>query len=108
MTKEELTQLIKETVAPDIAAAVKAEVGEAVSKFNPAEEKEAKKDLEGKFPAFGSFLCSVKDIRQFAKPDNRLIFMDSHGKATKPFVGADGKATLVEGTDSAGGYAYVN
>jgi len=104
MTKEDLIQVIKDTVQPEIGAAVKASVDEAVSKFNPTVEKEALKDIEGKFPRFGNFLSAVKEIRQNGRPDNRLIFVDSKGQYTKPVVQSNGKATLVEGTDSAGGF----
>lgn len=104
MTKEELTAHIKEVIKDEVGPVVKAAVDETVSKLAPAAEAEAQKDVEGKFKSFGDLLCSIRNIRQFGKPDSRLIFMDSKGLPTKPFVNVQGKATLVEGTDSAGGF----
>ena len=104
ITKEELVQLIND--------GTKAAVKEAVSttplkKDLVAEEVKEEKAENGKFKTFGEFLSSVARIRRFGVPDNRLTFKTERGDLTKPEVDARGKATLVEGTDSAGGYALA-
>lgn len=108
MQKEELDALIKDTVKTELAGLpeiVKAAVGEALPKENlTADEKEADKDQHDTFKTFGEYLAAIAKIRQFGIPDNRLIFKTSKGEITKPGVDARGKATLVEGTDSAGGF----
>lgn len=94
----------------DLRNQIDESVKKAVSEMAPAkvtlteEEKEADKDTEGKFKTFGEFLHRIARMRQFGEPDNRLIYKTSKGEVTKPGVDVRGKATLVEGTDSAGGF----
>lgn len=108
MQKEELDALIKDSVKAELTGIpelVKAAVAEALPKEKlTADEKEADKDMGGKFKSFGEYLSSIARIRQFGMPDNRLVFKTSKDEVVKPGVNAHGKATLVEGTDSAGGF----
>lgn len=105
MTKEELEKLVKDSVAEGIKGLntpVEPDV-KPDAKIVEA-EAEADKELAGTFKTFGSLLSSIYRLRQFGVPDNRLLFADSKGQITKPGVDVRGKATLVEGTDSAGGF----
>jgi HK97 family phage major capsid protein len=104
MTKEELSQLVKDAVADQVKTLAKPAEPEVKPDVLAAAEVEVQKDLEGKFKTFGGYLSAVRNIRQFGHPDSRLTFMDSKGMPSKPFVNVQGKATLVEGTDSAGGF----
>lgn len=111
MEKSELDALIKESVKSELTGLpelVKAAVGAALPKEKlTAEEIVADKDTDGKFKTFGDFARAVARIRMFGIPDNRLLYKTATDKIVAPGVNAHGKATLVEGTDSAGGYASV-
>lgn len=102
ITKDELLQHIDNAVKSAVA-----EVSVPKAVMTP-EEKEAEKEVAGKFNGFGDYLSAIYKIRQFGVPDNRLVFVDSKGQHSKAIVNAQGKATLVEGTDSAGGYVTAN
>lgn len=97
MTKEELLAAVRGVVQEELKAAKPVEV-------LTADEKVADKDTAGKFKSFGDFLSSIARMRSFGIPDNRLVYKTERGEIVKPAVNVDGKATLVEGTDSAGGY----
>jgi HK97 family phage major capsid protein len=97
MTKEELLAAVRGVVQEELKAAKPVEV-------LTADEKVADKDTAGKFKSFGDFLSSIARMRSFGIPDNRLVYKTERGEIVKPAVNVDGKATLVEGTDSAGGF----
>jgi HK97 family phage major capsid protein len=98
ITKDELLQSVRDVV--------KEVVGDTATlkKDLVAEEKTEEKDLNAKFKTFGDFLSSVARIRRFGEFDNRLVYKNERGDLVKPEVNGRGKATLVEGTDSAGGF----
>jgi len=94
---------IEDTLTANIKGAVDVQIKEALSAKAEAEKKEADKADE-KFKSFGEYLHSIVKMRRDGVPDNRLTYLDSKGNLSKPSVNAHGKATLVEGTDSAGGF----
>ncbi len=94
---------IKDEMTASVKGAVDVQIKEALSAKDEAEKKEAK-EMDGKFKTFGAYLHSIVKMRRDGQPDNRLTYLDSKGNLSKPEVNAHGKATLVEGTDSAGGF----
>jgi HK97 family phage major capsid protein len=98
ITKDELLQSVRDVVKEVVGDTA------ALKKDLVAEEKIVEKDENGKFKTFGDFLSSVAKIRRFGVPDNRLTFKTERGDLVTPGVDVRGKATLVEGTDSAGGF----
>lgn len=101
ITKDEFLQELDTRIEASVAKAVTAAVPK---KDLVAEEKAEEKHLNDKFKSFGEFLHAVARIRRFGELDNRLTFKTERGDLTKPVADARGKATLVEGTDSAGGF----
>jgi HK97 family phage major capsid protein len=107
MEKKEFDDLVRPMIQEQVTAAIQPlteTISKAASDKLAAQEEKAQKDLEGKFPTFGSFLSSIYHMRQFGRHDNRLIYVDSNGKVVKPQVQVDGKAALAEGADSTGGF----
>ena len=114
MTKEELEKFVTDKATEAIGTVVndtlkgqmKEMVQDAVAKLKPTpdEEKVNEKAKEKRFKGAGEFLNAIFKFRQFGQYDDRLIYLDSNGKESKPVVEAEQKATLVEGTDSAGGF----
>lgn len=101
ITQDDLLKTVNEAAT----AAVKAALADVpLKKDIVAEEKAEEKILNDKFKTFGEYLTAIRRIRQFGDYDNRLVYKTEKGEFTKPAVDARGKATLVEGTDSAGGF----
>ncbi len=98
ITKDELLQSVRDEIKTMLADTT------SVKKNLVTEEAKEEKEQNGKFKTFGEFLSAVARIRQFGIPDNRLVYKTERGEIVKPGVDARGKATLVEGTDSAGGF----
>jgi len=109
--KSQIKTLIDEQEDGFIKNQVQDEVTRALAKMaeQTPEEKaveEAKKEGKGKFKSFGEFLTSVYTARHFSKLDERLVYVDSDGRISKPEVTdleAEKKA-MTEGVDSAGGF----
>jgi HK97 family phage major capsid protein len=113
ITKEDLATAIGDALKGTAGELIKAQIDAALKANAPAvketfapdpEEDKARKELDGKFKSFGEYLAAIVKIRRDAVPDNRLTYVSSKGEISKPVVNARGKATLVEGTDSAGGF----
>lgn len=94
---------LTEKLATHVKGQIDVAVKEALSAKDEAQEKAAK-EQDDKFKSFGEYLSSIVRIRRSGEPDNRLVYVTSKGELTKPIVQSNGKATLVEGTDSAGGF----
>ena len=101
ITQDALLQAIDEKVTASVKQAL-ADV--PLKKDLVAEEVVEEKEQNSKFKTFGEFLHAVARIRRFGEMDNRLTYKNSNGELVKPAVDGRGKATLVEGTDSAGGW----
>jgi len=127
INQEEFDELVKTKVGDEVKSQIKTLIGEQEDGFikdqvkdevakalagmaeQTPEEKaveEAKKNGNGKFKSFGEFLTSVYTARHFSKLDERLVFVDSNGKISKPEVTNLEKEqkVLTEGVDSAGGF----
>lgn len=113
ITKEELASIVTDAIKGSAGELIKTQIAEQLKASAPApietftpdpnEEKE-RKALDGKFKSFGEYLAAIVKIRRDGTQDNRLTYVSSKGEISKPLVNARGKATLVEGTDSAGGF----
>lgn len=109
--KSQVKTLIDEQEDGFIKAQVQDEITKALAKMaeQTPEEKaveEAKKEGGKEFKSFGEFLTSIYTARHFSKLDDRLVYVDSQGKISKPEVSdleAEKKA-MTEGVDSAGGF----
>lgn len=101
ITQEDLLKTVNEAAK----AAVKEALADVpLKKDIVAEEVNEETRLNDKFKTFGEFLHSVARIRRFGEIDNRLVYKTERGDLSKPVADARGKASLVEGTDSAGGF----
>jgi len=100
---ETIAKAVDEKVTAAVKGAVDASIKEALSAKAEAEQKAAQ-ELDSKYKTFGEYLWSIARLRKEAVPDNRLTYVTSKGEIVKPGVNIHGKATLVEGTDSAGGF----
>lgn len=101
--KSIVDEALKESAPEIVRSIVDPLIKESFSAKREEEERE-QKALNDKFKTFGEFLSSIVGIRRDGRMDNRLTFVDSKGRFSKPAVDARGKATLVEGIDSAGGF----
>lgn len=109
--KSQVKTLIEEQDDGFIKAQVQDEVTKALAGLAEPTEKEkavakAQEEGNGKFKSFGEFLTSVYTARHFSKLDERLVYVDSDGRISKPKVTdleAEKKA-MTEGVDSAGGF----
>lgn len=114
MTQQDLEKLVEakatEAVGKQIDTALKGQMKElvqdAVNKLKPSPEEEKVNALakEKRFASGGEFLNAIYRFRHFGQFDDRLVYLNTEGKQSKPAVDASQKATLVEGTDSAGGF----
>jgi len=102
--KLEIAKTTAEQLAPTISERIKeelkAQLAEITSKVKPSkEDEEIQKEIkDNKFKSFGEFMTSIYRLRKGGEADNRLRYIDKHGR-----INAVEKA-LAEGTDSAGGF----
>lgn len=101
--QDAISAALTEKVEPMVRGIIDPAIKEALSAKHEEEQKVMKK-MDGKFKTFGEYLHSIVKMRRDSVPDDRLVFLDSKGNLQKPQINANGKATLVEGTDSAGGF----
>lgn len=127
MSEEEFDNFVKGKVGEEVAAQVQKKLSEekdglikeqiesqikeslaSMAKPTPEEEEveKAKKDGNGKFKSFGEYLIAIYKARHYQKLDERLVYVDSQGKISKPELSNKEREvkTLTEGVDSAGGF----
>lgn len=107
METNEIRDAVKDVLKEEAGTLLKGQVDTAIKEAlsaKDAEEEKAAKELDKKFKTFGEVLSAIAGVRRNSQPDNRLTYVDSKGVIRKPGVDVHGKATMVEGTDSAGGF----
>lgn len=118
MTIEELKATIKGVIAeqntPEERAGREAQVKAQVDAFLKSDDfkkgfvapisdpvlDEANRLAARKFKTIGEFACSVRAFRALGRFDEKLVWINADGRVSQP----DAAKTLVEGTDSAGGF----
>lgn len=114
MTKDELEKVITDKateiyghkIDETLKGQLKEIVQDTVAKLRPSAEDNKVDEIkkQNRFKDGGDFLNAVYKFRHMGVWDDRLTYLDSKGQLSKPVTNAEQKATLVEGTDSAGGF----
>jgi HK97 family phage major capsid protein len=118
ITIDELKTLIKENSismeSPEVKAHIAAQIKEQFDSLTKSDDfqkrfvspvgdkalDEANRIAAKKFKTLGEFACAVKGYRSFGRFDERLVWINADGRVSQP----DAAKTLLEGTDSAGGF----